>query len=199
MVRMSEADVVAAFSDKRGGGSMKAARKAAKAGTGKDKTAASKPGAIGSGVGASRGLDPAAQAVLVGVTRSGKKGKTVTVVDGLDPGGPDAAKELVKKLKKVLGTGGSVAENGSMAFQGDNAAVLKDIRRDGIQKDATDRGPGPQMTVESCPLEARGEGRGRGRGREAVQTRGVIVITTVRVPSPSNVGGGENSRRKTKE
>ena len=69
MVRMSEADVVAAFSDKRGGGSMKAARKAAKAGTGKDKTAASKPGAIGSGVGASRGLDPAAQAVLVGVTR----------------------------------------------------------------------------------------------------------------------------------
>ena len=33
---------------------MKAARKAAKAGTGKDKTAASKPGAIGSGVGASR-------------------------------------------------------------------------------------------------------------------------------------------------
>ena len=127
MVRMSEADVVAAFSDKRGGGSMKAARKAAKAGTGKDKTAASKPGAIGSGVGASRGLDPAAQAVLVGVTRSGKKGKTVTVVDGLDPGGPDAAKELVKKLKKVLGTGGSLAENGSMAFQGDNAAVLKDI------------------------------------------------------------------------
>ena len=74
--------------------------KAAAAGAGKDKTVASKPGAIGSGVGASRGLDPAAQAVLVGVTRSGKKGKTVTVVDGLDPGGPDAAKEL-KRAKEA--------------------------------------------------------------------------------------------------
>ena len=50
--------------------------------------------------------------------------------------------------------------------------------------------------VDSYSAEERGEGRGR--GREAVQTRGVIVITTVRVPSPSNVGGDENSRLEEK-
>lgn len=64
----------------------------------------------------------------VGVTRSGTKGKTVTVIDGLDPGGGvEGAKDLMKKFKKVLGTGGSLAENGAMSFQGDNAALLVDM------------------------------------------------------------------------
>jgi translation initiation factor 1 (eIF-1/SUI1) len=57
----------------------------------------------------------------VGVTRSGKKGKTVTVIDGLDPGGAEEAKVLMKQFKKIIGTGASLAENGAMSFQGDNA------------------------------------------------------------------------------
>ena len=135
MVRMSEADVVAAFSSKSKGGSMKAERGAARrpsAGGAPKKPpagAAKKPGQIGSGTGPSRGLDPALQNVTVGVTRGGKKGKTVTVVDGLDVGAAEDAKALVKKFKKILGSGGALAENGSMAFQGDNAALLVDMLR----------------------------------------------------------------------
>ena len=127
MVRMSEADVVAAFSSKKNGGSMKAARGAARkppAGG-----APKKPGQIGSGTASSLGVDPALQSVTVGVTRSGKKGKTVTVVDGLDVGDAEDAKALLKKFKKILGSGGALAENGSMAFQGDNAALLVDMLR----------------------------------------------------------------------
>ena len=86
------------------------------------------PGAIGSGTGASRGVEPHLQQVRVGVTRAGKRGKTVTVVDGLDPGGgAEGAKTLLTKFKKVLGTGGSLAENGAMSFQGDNAALLVEM------------------------------------------------------------------------
>ena len=128
MVRMSEADVVAAFSSKnKGGGSMKAERAAARRPSAGG--APKKPGQIGSGTGPSRGLDPALQNVTVGVTRGGKKGKTVTVVDGLDVGAAEDAKALVKKFKKILGSGGALAENGSMAFQGDNAALLVDMLR----------------------------------------------------------------------
>ena len=127
MVRMSEADVVAAFSSKNKGGSMKAARGAARKPPAGD--APKKPGQIGSGTGPSRGLDPALQSVTVGVTRGGKKGKTVTVVDGLDVGALEDAKALLKKFKKILGSGGALAENGSMAFQGDNAALLVDMLR----------------------------------------------------------------------
>ena len=111
MVRMSEADVVAAFSSK--GGSMKAERGAARRLS--DGGAEKKPGQIGSGTGPSRGLAPALQ--------------NVTVVDGLDVGAAEDAKALVKKFKKILGSGGALAENGSMAFQGDNAALLVDMLR----------------------------------------------------------------------
>ena len=120
MTRMSEADVVAAFSGK--GGAMKASRSERKKnGT----TTAKKPSAtMGSGVGASAGAPAVTQEVRVGVTRAGKKGKTVTVVDGFDPGGPDAAADVLKKFKRVLGAGGSLASNGAMSFQGDRAATL---------------------------------------------------------------------------
>ena len=94
-----------------------------------DGGAEKKPGQIGSGTGPSRGLAPALQNVTVGVTRGGKKGKTVTVVDGLDVGALEDAKALLKKFKKILGSGGALAENGSMAFQGDNAALLVDMLR----------------------------------------------------------------------
>jgi translation initiation factor 1 (eIF-1/SUI1) len=125
MVRVSEADVVAAFSAKNKGGSMKAERKGK--GGKKSKNETKKPGQIGSGNGSSLGVDPAQQAVRVGVTRAGKKGKTVTVVDGLDVGSADEQKELLKKFKKIIGAGGSVSENGSFSFQGDNAALLVDM------------------------------------------------------------------------
>lgn len=109
-----------------GNGSMRAERKA-KGGGGASSSASDKPpkpGAIGSGTGSSRGLPIAKQQVRVGVTRAGKKGKSVTCVDGMDVGTPEEAKDLVKKFKKVLGVGGASMDNGSLQFQGDNAAVL---------------------------------------------------------------------------
>lgn len=79
--------------------------------------------------------------VRVGVTRSGTKGKTVTVIDGIDPeGGVEGAKGLVQKFRKVLGTGGSLAENGTMSFQGDNAALLVDMLMAMGYKGATQTG-----------------------------------------------------------
>lgn len=138
MVRMSEADLVASFSRKNKGGSMKAERSGAVGATKSNKTP--KPGQIGSGTGTSRGLDPKAQLVRVGVTRAGKKGKTVTVIDGLDVGSPDDASELLTKFKKILGTGGSVSENGAFSFQGDNAALLVDMLKAMGFKRATQTG-----------------------------------------------------------
>ena len=112
----------------KGGGAMKAERSAKKQQQKQNGGVPVKTGSIGSGIGSSKGLAPALQQVRVGVTRSGKKGKTVTVVDGLDPGGgTEGAKDLLKKFKKVLGTGGSLAENGAMSFQGDNAALLVEM------------------------------------------------------------------------
>jgi translation initiation factor 1 len=123
---MSEADVVAAFSGK--GGAMKASRSERKKNAPSGTTTAKKPSAtMGSGVGASAGAPAATQEVRVGVTRAGKKGKTVTVVDGFDPGGPDAAADVLKKFKRVLGAGGSLASNGAMSFQGDRAATLVEM------------------------------------------------------------------------
>ena len=49
--------------------------------------------------------------------------------DGMSVGAAEDAKALVKKFKKILGSGGALAENGSMAFQGDNAALLVDMLR----------------------------------------------------------------------
>ena len=126
MTRMSEADVVAAFSGK--GGAMKASRSERKKNAPSGTTTAKKPSAtMGSGAGASAGAPAATQEVRVGVTRAGKKGKTVTVVDGFDPGGPDAAADVLKKFKRVLGAGGSLASNGAMSFQGDRAATLVEM------------------------------------------------------------------------
>ena len=81
MVHMSEADVVAAFSSK--GGSMKAERGAARRPFDGGREEAG-PDRFRNGP--LEGLAPALQNVTVGVTRGGKKGKTVTVVDGLDVG-----------------------------------------------------------------------------------------------------------------
>lgn len=120
--RMSMEEAIAEV----GKGSMRAERKAASSSS-KGGSPPSKGGGIGSGTGASKGMDVAEQQVRVGVTRAGKKGKTVTVVDGFDPGGPDAAADVLKKFKRVLGAGGSLASNGAMSFQGDRAATLVEM------------------------------------------------------------------------
>jgi len=62
------------------------------------------------------------------------------VIDGLDVGSPDDASELLTKFKKILGTGGSVSENGAFSFQGDNAALLVDMLKAMGFKRATQTG-----------------------------------------------------------
>jgi len=118
--RMSMEEAIAEV----GKGSMRAERKAASSASKGGSSSPSKGGGIGSGTGASKGMDVAKQQVRVGVTRAGKKGKSVTCVDGMDVGTAEEARELVKKFKRVLGVGGVATANGSLQFQGDNAAVL---------------------------------------------------------------------------
>ena len=120
--RMSMEEAIAEV----GKGSMRAERKAASSAS-KGGSPSKKGGGIGSGTGASKGMDVAKQQVRVGVTRAGKKGKSVTCVDGMDVGDPEEAKELVKKFKRVLGVGGVATANGSLQFQGDNAATLVEM------------------------------------------------------------------------
>ncbi len=120
--RMSMEEAIAEV----GKGSMRAERKAASSSS-KGGSPPSKGGGIGSGTGASKGMDVAEQQVRVGVTRAGKKGKSVTCVDGMDVGTAEEARELVKKFKRVLGVGGVATANGSLQFQGDNAAVLVEM------------------------------------------------------------------------
>lgn len=120
--RMSMEEAIAEV----GKGSMRAERKAASSSS-KGGSPPSKGGGIGSGTGASKGMDVAKQQVRVGVTRAGKKGKSVTCVDGMDVGTAEEARELVKKFKRVLGVGGVATANGSLQFQGDNAAVLVEM------------------------------------------------------------------------
>ena len=50
--------------------------------------------------------------------RKGRRGKTVTVITGL-PGGAAALEELATSLKRLCGTGGTVAE-GNVEIQGDH-------------------------------------------------------------------------------
>jgi translation initiation factor 1 len=52
--------------------------------------------------------------------RSGRKGKTVTLVTGVPP---NAQNDVAAKLKRALGTGGAVA-NGVVEIQGDHREVI---------------------------------------------------------------------------
>ena len=111
------------------------------------------------------------------MTRAGKKGKSVTCVDGMDVGTAEEARELVKKFKRVLGVGGAAAANGSLQFQGDNAAVLCEMLvAMGQTHQADGRGGGEEKVTSSG-------GRGR-RPEEAVveeplrlqQTRRIVKL-----------------------
>ncbi|WP_320663401.1 translation initiation factor [Prochlorococcus sp. MIT 1223] len=57
--------------------------------------------------------------IRVSTTRSGKAGKTVTLISDLFIGKKEL-KSLLKKLKSICGTGGTVKEN-CLELQGDHA------------------------------------------------------------------------------
>lgn len=61
------------------------------------------------------------------IEKAGRKGKTVTVVEGL-PRNPAFLKDLAKELKRVCGTGGTVAED-RVELQGDHCDRLRELLR----------------------------------------------------------------------
>jgi translation initiation factor 1 len=71
--------------------------------------------------------DPPAkqQPLKIQATRSGRKGKTVTVVSGFQSSA-NTLNDLAKKLKAQCGTGGAVKEQ-TIEIQGDHRQKLKEV------------------------------------------------------------------------
>ncbi|MEL6501284.1 MAG: translation initiation factor [Cyanobacteria bacterium J06623_1] len=67
-------------------------------------------------------LPPNQQDLRIQATRSGRKGKTVTIITGLQHK-PETLSQLLKKLKSQCGTGGTVKEN-ALEIQGDHKQKL---------------------------------------------------------------------------
>jgi len=63
--------------------------------------------------------------VTLRISKSGRAGKTVTVLDGL-PRNPAFLKDLVAELKRACGTGGTAAE-AHVELQGDHRATLRTL------------------------------------------------------------------------
>lgn len=70
-------------------------------------------------------LPPNQQNIRIQSTRSGRKGKTVTVISGFQHNA-DSLSKLLKKLKSQCGTGGTVKEN-SLEIQGDHKQKLLEL------------------------------------------------------------------------
>lgn len=70
-------------------------------------------------------LPPQQQDVRVQATRAGRKGKTVTMVTGLQHN-PESMSKLLKKLKAQCGSGGTIKEN-NLEIQGEHKQKLLDI------------------------------------------------------------------------
>lgn len=74
-------------------------------------------------------LPPHQQKLRVQATRSGRKGKTVTVITGFESK-PETLTKLLKQLKAQCGSGGTV-KDGTLEIQGDHrqkiVGVLKDL------------------------------------------------------------------------
>jgi len=70
-------------------------------------------------------LPPQQQNVRVQATRSGRKGKTVTVITGFQAK-PETLADLVKQLKSQCGTGGTVKDN-DIEIQGDHKQKILEI------------------------------------------------------------------------
>ena len=67
-------------------------------------------------------LPPNQQDLRIQATRSGRKGKTVTVVTGFQHK-PETLTKLLKKLKSQCGSGGTVKDN-NLEIQGDHKQKL---------------------------------------------------------------------------
>ena len=59
------------------------------------------------------------------IEKAGRRGKTVTVVEGL-PRNPAFLRDLAKELKRVCGTGGTTVED-RVELQGDHRDRLRDL------------------------------------------------------------------------
>jgi len=67
-------------------------------------------------------LSPAQQNIRIQASRSGRKGKTVTVITGFECS-PDKLAQLLKQLKNLCGSGGTLKEN-TLEIQGDQRQKL---------------------------------------------------------------------------
>lgn len=67
-------------------------------------------------------LPPNQQDLRIQTTRSGRKGKTVTIITGFQHN-PETLAKLLKKLKSQCGSGGTVKDN-SLEIQGDHKQKL---------------------------------------------------------------------------
>jgi translation initiation factor 1 len=72
-----------------------------------------------------RDLPPQQQNLRIQATRSGRKGKTVTVITGLQHS-PEALNQLLKKLKSQCGSGGTIKDD-NLEIQGDHKQKLLEI------------------------------------------------------------------------
>ncbi len=70
-------------------------------------------------------LPPQKQDLRIQATRAGRKGKTVTVISGLQHN-QDSLTKLLKKLKAQCGTGGTLRD-GTIEIQGEHKQKLLDI------------------------------------------------------------------------
>ena len=70
-------------------------------------------------------LPPQQQNVRVQATRSGRKGKSVTVITGFQVK-PETLADLLKQLKNQCGTGGTIKDN-DIEIQGDHKQKILEI------------------------------------------------------------------------
>lgn len=72
-------------------------------------------------------LSPDRQDLRIQATRSGRKGKTVTIVRGFQHK-PETLSKLLKQLKSQCGSGGTVKDN-TLEIQGDHKQKLLETLR----------------------------------------------------------------------
>ena len=70
-------------------------------------------------------LPPQQQNIRIQASRAGRKGKTVTIITGLQHN-PESMAQLLKKLKAQCGSGGTVKED-TLEIQGEHKQKLLDI------------------------------------------------------------------------
>ncbi len=73
-------------------------------------------------------LPPQQQNIRVQSTRSGRKGKTVTVITGFQHS-PESLNKLLKQLKSKCGSGGTLKDN-TLEIQGDHRQKLVQVLGD---------------------------------------------------------------------